>query len=64
MSKFGYPRKGKTLSIDPLNPGELLHIDYSFWDLPSIRGFTSMHSLLMIKQECFGYSAPVKKEYH
>jgi len=42
MSKFAHPPKGKTLSTDHLTPGELLHIDYSFWDLPSIRGFTSM----------------------
>jgi hypothetical protein len=42
MSKFSHPPKGKTTNTDMLRPGELLHIDFGFWDLTSHRGFTTM----------------------
>ena len=42
MSKFSHPPKGKTINTEALHPGELLHIDFGFWDIPSHRGFTSM----------------------
>jgi hypothetical protein len=45
MSEFAHPPKGKTNSTDHLKPGELLNLDFSFCDIPSIRGF---HSMLLI----------------
>lgn len=42
MSKFSHPPKGPTASTSHLLPGQLLHIDFGFWDLPSHRGFSSM----------------------
>jgi hypothetical protein len=46
MSKFSHPPTGKTLNTDHLHQGELLHLDFSFWDIRSHRGFTS--TLLII----------------
>jgi hypothetical protein len=42
MSKFSHPPKGKTIDTNHIEPGELLHIDFSFWDTQSHRGFTTM----------------------
>jgi hypothetical protein len=42
MSKFSHPPKGHTTNTDNLLPGQLLHLDFGFWDTPSHRGFTSM----------------------
>jgi hypothetical protein len=30
------------MSTDHLSNGEYLHLDYAFWDIPSIQHFTSM----------------------
>jgi len=42
MSKFSHPPKGSTTNTDNLSPGQLLHIDFGFWDIVSHRGFSSM----------------------
>jgi hypothetical protein len=34
-------RKGKTVDTSTLQPGELLHIDFAFWDVLSHRGFNA-----------------------
>jgi hypothetical protein len=49
MSKFSHPPKVPTTSTDNLSPGQLLQIDFGFWDLLSHRGFSSM--LLIIDAE-------------
>ncbi len=41
-AKFMHPPKGKTLDTSHLTCGEYLHIDFSFWNIPSIRHFTGM----------------------
>jgi hypothetical protein len=42
MSKFSHPPKGPTTNTDHLSPGQLLHIDFGFWDIVSHPGFSSM----------------------
>jgi hypothetical protein len=39
--KMTYAIKGKTCDTDSLVPGELLHMEFSFWDIPSHRSFTA-----------------------
>ena len=39
--KFAHPPKGHTMDTSSLQRGELLHIDFGFYDTVSIRGFTS-----------------------
>ena len=34
--------KGTTVDISNLQPGELIHMDFDFYNVTSIRGFTSM----------------------
>ncbi len=41
-AKFSHPPKGRTLDTSTLPRGALLHIDFAFWDVTSLRGFTSM----------------------
>lgn len=41
-AKFTHPPKGKTLDTTHLTKGEYLHMDFAFWDLPSLRHFTGM----------------------
>jgi hypothetical protein len=41
-AKFKHPPKGSTMPTTHLAKGEYLHLDYAFWDIPSIRNFTSM----------------------
>ncbi len=38
--------KGKTTNTDKLKPAELLHIDFKFFDKTSIRGFTSILTIV------------------
>jgi hypothetical protein len=39
---------GETASTDNLNlnPGELLHMDFAFWDIPSRRMFTAVLAII------------------
>jgi hypothetical protein len=41
--------KGKTLSMATLKPGELLHMDFEFWDIVSRRLFTAMLTIVDAK---------------
>ncbi len=41
-AKFKHFPKGTTMSTTHLAKGEYLHLDYAFWDIPSIRHLTSM----------------------
>jgi hypothetical protein len=41
-AKFHHPPKGTTLPTSHLTHGEYLHMDFAFWNIPSLRGFTSM----------------------
>jgi hypothetical protein len=41
-AKFTHPPKGKTLDTSHLSKGEYLHMDFAFWDVPSIRHFSGM----------------------
>jgi hypothetical protein len=60
MSKFSHPPKGKTTSTSHLSPGQLLHIDFGFWDITSrCFFFPACFLLLMQKLACFG-KAPIK----
>jgi len=45
-TKFTHPPKAKTTSYVLTRRGQLLHIDFSFWTIPSIRGFTSLLSII------------------
>jgi hypothetical protein len=45
-AKFTHPPKAKTTSYVLTRRGQLLHIDFSFWSIPSIRGFTSLLSII------------------
>jgi hypothetical protein len=49
MSKFSHPPKGPTASTAHLLPGQLLHLDFGFWDIPSHHGFTSMLLIIDVK---------------
>jgi len=49
MSKFSHPPKGKTINTNHLAPGELLLIDFGFWDIQSHRGFTTMFLIIDAK---------------
>jgi hypothetical protein len=42
LGKMTQVRKGKTMDTTDLRPGEVLHLDFAFWDIPSHRGFTAM----------------------
>ncbi len=48
-AKFSHPPKGHTVDTTHLRRGELLHIDFAFWDITSLRGFTSMLSIIDAK---------------
>ena len=37
-----YPPKGKTVDTTNIQPGEIIHMDFSFFNVNSIQGFTSM----------------------
>ena len=42
-------KKGKTVNTSKLQPGELFHMDFAFYNVNSIRGFTSMLTLVCSK---------------
>jgi hypothetical protein len=65
MSKFSHPPKGPTTNTDKLSPGQLLHIDFGFWDIVSHRGFSSMLLIIDAKTRmlwlfCTSNKAPIK----
>jgi hypothetical protein len=41
-TKFIHPPKGKTVDTSHLSSGEYLHMDFAFWDIPSIHHFSGM----------------------
>jgi hypothetical protein len=41
-AKFIHAPKGKTMTTSHLSKGEYLHMDFAFWDVPSLRQFTGM----------------------
>jgi hypothetical protein len=45
-AKFTHPPKVKTTTYTLTCKGELLHIDFSFWNETSIRGFSSLLSII------------------
>jgi hypothetical protein len=45
-TKTTHPPKAKTTSYELTTKGQLLHLDFSFWDQQSIRGFTSLLSII------------------
>jgi hypothetical protein len=45
-AKFTHPPKVKTTPYTLTRKGELLHIDFSFWNETSIRGFSSLLSII------------------
>lgn len=45
-AKFMHPPKAKTTSYVLTRRGQLLHIDFWFWSIPSIQGFTSLLSII------------------
>jgi len=45
-AKFTHPPKANTSSCQLTKRGQLLHIDFLFWTVPSIRGFTSLLSII------------------
>jgi hypothetical protein len=49
LGKLPQFRKGKTASTDTLKPGELLHIDFAFWDITSRCMFTSVLAIIEAK---------------
>ena len=48
-SKFNHPNRGMTVNTDNLKKGNLLHIDFQFYDIVSIRGFSSILSIIDAK---------------
>ena len=45
-TNFTHPPKAKTTSTVLTHRGQLLHMDFSFWNITSIRGFTSLLSII------------------
>ena len=48
-SKIKSNSKGKTVYNSNLQPGELIHMEFSFYNVTPIRGFTSMLTLVYTK---------------
>jgi hypothetical protein len=46
LGKLPQFRKGKTVSTAKLQPGELLHMDFAFWDILSRRNFTAVLTIV------------------
>jgi hypothetical protein len=49
MTTFNHPPRPKETSYMPSQRGEMLHLDFSFWNVTSIRGFTSLLSIIDAK---------------
>ena len=47
--KYNHPAKGPTTSTEHLAPGSLLHVDFYFYDITSIRGFNSNITIIDAK---------------
>lgn len=45
-TKFNHPEKGHTHPTDNLEKGELLQVDFEFYDIPSICGFISVFTII------------------
>jgi hypothetical protein len=45
-TKTVHPPRAKITSVNLTKRGQLLHIDFSFWNIVSIRGFTSLLSVI------------------
>ncbi len=45
---FSHPPHPKETSYKPTTRGELLHLDFSFWNVVSLRGFTSLLSIIAV----------------
>jgi hypothetical protein len=43
---MAHPPKAKVSSYQPTKRGQLLHIDFSFWNVTSICGFSSLLSII------------------
>jgi hypothetical protein len=63
MSKFSHQPRGKTITTDHLQPGELLHLDFTFGTNNLLVALHECFSLMMPKPECFSYSSPATKEH-
>jgi hypothetical protein len=50
LGKLPQFQKGNTSSTDKLKPGELLHIDFTFWDIPSHHMFTAFLTIIDAKE--------------
>jgi hypothetical protein len=46
LEKIPQFKKGKTVTTDRLKPGELLHMDFAFWNIVSRRGFTAVLTIV------------------
>ena len=45
--------KGTTVDTSNLQPGELVHMDFAFYNINSIHGFTSMITVVCEKSIAF-----------
>ena len=48
-AKTTTPTKGTTIDTNNIQPGELIHMDFDFYNVISIRGFTSMITVVCAK---------------
>lgn len=56
-TKTVHPPRAKHSTQVIIKRGQLLHIDFSFWNIPSIRGFTSLLSIIDGK-DCMLWNFP------
>jgi hypothetical protein len=46
LGKLSQFKKGKTVTMEHLKPGEVLHMDFAFWNMVSRRGFTTVLTIV------------------